>query len=127
MSKKRPTVLVVDDSDICLQVAEDALEAAGFEVVTSNTPLGASRLLRQSSADCAVIDVSMPAMTGDRLVEILRRAVGGVPLLLHSDRPLPELTSLAQPCGAAAAVSKTSDCKPLVEEVRRVLARRGRS
>lgn len=120
MTKK--TILVVDDSEICLELARDALEEAGYAVVTASSPLGASRLLQRSQASCVVVDVMMPALTGDKLVDILRKATRGtVPILLHSDRPFSELTAMARECGATAAVPKTSDSAVLVREVKRVV------
>lgn len=120
MTMERPTVVLLDDSEICLEVAGDALEAAGMKVVTANSGLGASRLLAATRPSCVVIDVSMPALSGDKLVEIIRRSlVREVPIILHSDRPIGELRGIAKTCGANGAVAKTPDCRTLVDEVRR--------
>lgn len=122
MNAPAATILVVDDSEVCLEIAREALEAAGFTVVTSTTPLGASRLLRESNAACAVVDMTMPALSGDKLVEILRRATTtDVPILLHSDRPIVQLRAIARACGAVAAVPKTPSCDELVSAVKKVL------
>jgi DNA-binding response OmpR family regulator len=122
MTLEKPIVVLLDDSEVCLELATDALESAGMQVVTGNSGLGASRLLAATRPDCVVIDVSMPALSGDRLVEIIRRSVvRDVPIVLHSDRPRGELAALAQTCGANGAVVKTPDCRQLVTEVRRLL------
>ncbi|HJL16791.1 MAG TPA: response regulator [Sandaracinaceae bacterium LLY-WYZ-13_1] len=108
------TVLVLDDSEVCLELAREALERAGLRVVTSSSPLGASRLLRQSRPSCVVVDVSMPALDGDKLVEILRRASDRpLPILLHSDRSPDELRARAERCGADGVVHKEPDCRSL--------------
>lgn len=119
------TILVVDDSDICLELARDALMEAGFKVITTQTPLGASRLLRRSEARCVVLDVSMPALSGDKLVQILKKATDDdLAVILHSDRPMKDLVALGERCGATAVAKKEPDCVPLVAAVRRVFARR---
>ncbi len=125
MSERKPTVVVLDDSEVCLEVASEKLEEAGFEVITASSGLGASRLLHNTRPDCVVVDVGMPALSGDKLVEILRRNVAKeVPILLHSDRPKGELLALARTCGATDAVVKTSDCRGLVDAVKRHVASR---
>ncbi|MDH5676139.1 MAG: response regulator [Myxococcales bacterium] len=123
---KRKTILVIDDSDICLTLARDALEQAGYDVVAASSPLGATRLLRASNAAAVVLDVAMPAMNGDKLVTLLKRASKvPVPILLHSDRPSSEIHSLAAACGASAAIEKAPDCAPLVAAVDRFVGARG--
>lgn len=127
MKSERPTIVLLDDSEVCLEVTSDALEAAGMKVVTANSGLGASRLLAATRPDCVVVDVSMPALSGDKLVEIIRRSlVRDVPVILHSDRPLHELRSIANACGADGAVVKTTDCQRLIEEIRRMLRADGK-
>lgn len=124
----KDVVLVVDDSEICLELARDALQAAGYEVVTSQTSLGVSRLLRRSEARCVVLDVSMPALTGDRLVQILRKASAeDLPVILHSDRPLHELIAIGERCGATRVARKEPDCASLVAAVRLAFAKRSNS
>lgn len=122
MMKKR--VLVVDDSEVALEVAAGALEDAGFEVHTAQSALGLTQLLRSVQPDCIVLDVAMPALSGTKSVEILRKHGGEtLPILLHSDRPIVELTELARTCGADAAVTKSPDCRRLIAAVTRAVAR----
>lgn len=117
MTKKR-TILVIDDSVICGEITQDALFSAGFNVVLASSPLGASRLMRQSGADLVVVDVAMPTISGDKLVHVLQKAARDpVPILLHSDRPLAELRDLAANSGAHGAVEKTADCVPLIRAI----------
>lgn len=122
MKTDKPTIVLLDDSEVCLEVTSEALEAAGMKVVTANSGLGASRLLAATRPDCVVVDVTMPALSGDKLVEIIRRSlVRDVPIILHSDRPMRELRTIAHACGADGAVVKTTDCRQLIEEVRRMI------
>jgi DNA-binding response OmpR family regulator len=65
--------LLVDDNELFLEVSEAALAASGFDVVTSGTPLGFSAALAELRPHIALIDVLMPAMNGNHLVEIARR------------------------------------------------------
>ena len=123
----RPKILVVDDSDIALEVAKIRLEEAGFEVETLNTPFGFSAKLWAEQPDLVLLDVSMPALHGDRLLQIAHRSRGGAtsrrrcPIVLYSDRPEDELSQLAKSCGADGYVQKSSNFKLVIDAIRRFL------
>src|SRR5687767_1646654 len=121
---RRWKILLVDDSDLALELAKMKLEEAGYAVVTLNSPFGFSATFRAERPDLVLLDVSMPALQGDRLVQIARRhwsshppSRAGVlgtppkrcPIVLYSDRPARELRSIALNCGADAYVAKNAD------------------
>jgi CheY-like chemotaxis protein len=120
----RQKILVVDDSDIALELARIRLEEAGFEVETLNSPFGFSAALWAQKPDLVLLDVSMPALQGDRLLQIAHRQGGKrrCPMVLYSDRSEQELRELAQSCGADGYVRKSADFKLVVETIRKLLA-----
>jgi CheY-like chemotaxis protein len=119
---KTITVLVIDDSEICLDVARSTLQAEGWKVVTATSPLGVNRLVSTHDPDVLVVDVSMPALRGDKLVELVRRhQEHRLPILLYSTREPSELDELARSCGASGYVTKTADAAGLVEAVMRYI------
>lgn len=114
----QPKVLLVDDNEISLTIARAALEAAGLRVVTLDTPLGFNAAVLAERPDLALVDVSMPALSGDRLVSIARRhdararglGVERLPkclLVLYSHMGGEELAALAQRCGADGFLPKS--------------------
>lgn len=124
----RGRVLLVDDSEVVLEIAGAALSAAGFSVVTAPSALGLGSLMRTERPDCIVLDVCMPLVPGNRSASMMRE-LGGVktPILLHSDRPLEELRRLAAECGANGVVPKSADCQELVEAVGAAIEAAGRT
>jgi CheY-like chemotaxis protein len=114
-------ILVLDDNPVVLELSKASLVAAGFDVVTSNTPLGFSAVLAQYNPGLALIDVLMPALNGNHLVEISRkrrrRSTGrqqSVPpegseclFVLHSNLPEADLEILAGRCGADGFIRKS--------------------
>lgn len=68
----RPTtVLLADDDKLTLNVLNDTLTRAGYDVVTATDGEQAWKKLRESDAQVAILDWIMPGMEG---VEICRRA-----------------------------------------------------
>lgn len=117
-----PKILVVDDSDLCRELTRMMLEEYGYEVVTLATGFGFSNTLGREKPDLVLLDVSMPALSGTSLVEVTKsQKAHRCPMVLFSDRPVAELSVLAQKCGAAGFIPKTSSASTLVESVRRFL------
>jgi DNA-binding NtrC family response regulator len=120
----RHKIVVVDDSQIVLDLVQQTLQEQGYEVIATDNPLGFSNLLRREQPALALVDVTMPAMLGSKLVEIAVRAKGhDCQILLFSDRPETELAQMAASCGAAGYIRKSSDLKQLLYSVARFLRR----
>jgi DNA-binding response OmpR family regulator len=115
---------VVDDSHVCLEATAMMLEDAGYEVVTVDSPFALSSALTRELPDLVLVDIGMPGLSGDKLVEITVRnqsAGRSCAIVLHSDRPESDLRSVARSCGAAGYIRKTSDGAQLAREVERLL------
>jgi CheY-like chemotaxis protein len=68
----RARVLVIDDDEIARQVITDLLERHGYEVYSTESPMGASHLILTKRIDAAVVDLHMPTMNGDTFIMLLR-------------------------------------------------------
>jgi two-component system, OmpR family, response regulator len=69
-------VLIIDDSETVLRLAQARLEDAGYEVLTTTQTVGAGRMLR--GVDLVIVDFHMPGLDGAEVAESLRAAAGGV-------------------------------------------------
>ncbi len=114
-------VLVVDDDALVLHAMTDILERAGFEVLSRSSALGASRVIIKEGVDVVVLDVNMPSITGDRLLELFRRQQGTahVPVVLVSACDSGELAEIARRTHASGYVSKSELSRRLAEVVAR--------
>jgi DNA-binding NtrC family response regulator len=120
--ERRYKVLIVDDSDLTRDVVCAILDEHGYEAVALESPLGVTRVLAEIKPDMVLMDVNMPALRGDKLVEIVNRhGVLHCPLVLFSDRPAEELARLVAQCGASGYIQKTGDAGALVRDVERML------
>jgi two-component system cell cycle response regulator DivK len=127
-AKKRPKILVVDDSAICLEAVSMMLEDGDFDVLTVDSPFALSSALYEKDPDLVLVDVAMPGLQGDKLVEITvknRRSQRACPIVLHSDRPVSELERLAAVSGAAGFIQKTANTPLFLEQIQRFLVASG--
>ncbi len=119
-------ILVVDDSPTVLGVARVTLENAGYEVVTISEALRVSMTVLSEKPDLVLMDVNMPLLDGNKLIEIMRRSLilRDCKVLLHSSEPASVLRDLTQECAADGFIRKTTDRERLVEQVDTWMERR---
>jgi len=118
MSATKRTILVVDDSEICRELLRHVLQSRGHQVVALDTPFGFAATLAGLEPDLVLVDVTMPALHGGKLVEVaLQKGLCTCPIVFHSDRPVRELQSLVLATGAAGFIQKTNDTAELVARV----------
>jgi len=122
MSGKR--CVVIDDSQLVLVMATDALETAGFEVYATDSGIEANQYIFGTPApDIIIIDVMMPLLSGDQKVRLLkeRERSRHIPVLLMSSKSDEELEQLVKTSGADGYIKKPFDAEGLVNEVKRAL------
>ena len=116
-------ILIVDDSEICREIVRFVLEARGHRVIALESPFGLSARLNQERPDLVLVDVSMPALEGPKLVEIaLSHDLYRCPIVLYSDRSTDELRELVRTSGAVGFIQKTADAEHLAREVESFLS-----
>jgi DNA-binding NarL/FixJ family response regulator len=132
-------VLIVDDNELFLEVAKATLSAAGFEVATSSAALSFTAALADLRPHVALVDVLMPGINGNHLIEIARRQLGqpkselkrqsaeavDCAFILHSNLPEADLHALASRCGARGFIRKSMHPRTLVTQLQQFLQREG--
>lgn len=116
-------VLVVDDDPITLEVAKERLERAGYEVTTREHVLGTAGWIAHNLPDAVLLDVAMPALSGNELALLItQRSLGDrVAVILHSSKSAAELRPLVESSGAVGAIEKTSDDRLFMTQFNRFL------
>lgn len=122
MTQKNWRVLLIDDSEISLEVVSDVLKADGFEVRATTSLDAFDEVLGNWSPEVILTDVNMPGMTGAELCRALKRRyeTAHVPIVLCSSIPADELSALAQDCEADGFVTKSDGMTDLAAELRAV-------
>jgi DNA-binding response OmpR family regulator len=117
---RKAKIMLIDDSELLLDVISATLRDAGYEVITRSLAVGAGAHIMRERPDLVLLDVSMPLMSGAEISETIRKSslARGTCIILHSDRPARELEELVERCGADGYIRKGADPGKLVTEVR---------
>jgi DNA-binding response OmpR family regulator len=111
-------VLVAEDDDALRSVLQRGLEGAGYVVDSVADGSSALAYLRTYEYEVAVLDWRMPVMSGIEVVQSLRRAGGGVPVLMLTARDVPSDRVLGLDEGADDYMVKPFDFPELLARLR---------
>ena len=79
------TVLVVDDEDIVRRMASMALERGGFRAIQANNGAEAlDRLRANAGISLVILDLTMPVLSGEQAIPLIRNLSPRIPILLSS-------------------------------------------
>jgi len=119
-------ILIVDDSELVLAMARDALEDSGYTVVTATNGIEANQyIFSKNRPDLIILDVMLPLLDGNKKAKLLREKDFSkeIPILLLSSKPEDELRHLTLDAGADGFIRKPFTPDGIVGKVREVLAK----
>ena len=119
-------ILTVDDSPTYLHRLADELRKEGYDVILASSGREAIELLEVQPADCILLDLVMPGLSGRETCLIIKRrqAWRNIPLVILTAAPEAEAMVDGINAGADDYVSKSSDFEVLKARVRAQLRRR---
>jgi CheY-like chemotaxis protein len=119
MSSNKLKILVLDDSEIVLNMVALALGEAGYEVLTAGSLVEFEKALEQGMPNIILTDIHMPEIRGDNVCRVLKQKLetGSTPIVLFSTLPEDELSALAERAGADGYVSKNAGIDEIVRRV----------
>ncbi len=108
------TVLVVDDDPGARLLVGTALEMAGFRVITAADGMTALAQFRAHAADCVVLDVVMPGMSGFEVCSAIRALpqCRHVPILMQTS--LDDMDSVNRAYNAGATDFSSKGINPML-------------
>jgi len=118
-----PDVLVVDDDEDIRVSLDRGLRLSGFAVRTAADGEAALAVVAADPPDCVVLDVGLPGRDGIAVVEALRAAGVGVPVLVLSARSSVDDRVLGLAAGADDYLVKPFALAELVARLRALLRR----
>jgi len=118
MSETKIRVLVVDDDQDQLALAERSLSSYGFDVRTHRSSLGVSNLVRSCLPDLVLLDVNIPALSGDKVLTLARgQAPANTKFILYSASDESKLRALARDSGADGYIVKSVQGEDLARKL----------
>jgi CheY-like chemotaxis protein len=117
------TVLIVDDDESVLQVTQWVVERFGYAVLTARNGREAIEIARtyEGEIDLALLDMSMPLMSGAEAYPLLMSARPDLKVILCSGYVLDVTAQALLDAGASAFISKPFQLSVLRAEIRKAL------
>jgi len=116
-------ILFIDDEAALTNAGKHLLEALGYEVVTQTSSVEALELFRSQpdQFDLVITDLTMPALTGDKLAEEMMGIRSDLPIILCTGFSARMSETNALDLGIRAYVTKPVLGRQLAETIRKVL------
>jgi CheY-like chemotaxis protein len=123
--KEKLKVLVIDDDDVARGLIVSVLESGGYRTFDLLSPIGATQAILDKGIDVVVLDLLMPALSGDKLAKMLRAnpRLQKLKIVLVSSCSREELQNLAADVDADAVVSKADVRDKLLPALSRATTR----
>jgi CheY-like chemotaxis protein len=105
---QKKKVLVVDDDDLHLYTTKELLQDDRIEVLTHKNGFGVTNLIKAEKPDLVLLDINMPALAGDRLVDLIKGpcAANGTLIVFHSSNDEDSLRETVTTHGVRGYVCK---------------------
>ena len=116
-------ILVVDDDEMNLKMAEFILKQANYEVVKVTSGMEALLYLRDRDADLVLLDIEMPIMSGLKTYEIMKenKYLAGIPTMFLTASVDSDVVLEAGKLGAKDYVVKPFLAQELLKRVENAL------
>lgn len=121
----RPTVLVVDDSELACEAVRHALGEAQIDVVALSSPFGFIKAVREARPSLILVDVGLGSVNGTKLVRLGREhAPNACPIVLYSSREQDLLERDVLASGADGYITKSTTGSELSASVKNWIQKR---
>jgi CheY-like chemotaxis protein len=121
--REAPLVVTADDDPDILLLVRTRLQRAGYRVVTASDGLEAFELCLAQRPDVAVLDVTMPGLTGIEVTQALRKAGVAIHIILLTANARPSDVEAGAAAGADSYITKPFSPQDLESCVASVLGR----
>ena len=116
-----PLIAVVDDEEPVRKALKRLLRAAGLEA--EGYASGQDFLAAERHADCVVLDLHMPAMSGLQVLRRIRQTTKRLPVVVITAHDQPETREECIAAGAAAYLRKPLDDRLLLNAISAALSK----
>lgn len=121
MSGEKRKIMIVDDNIISLMIAEELLVNHGYDVVKMSAPHGCVAKLDYEMPDVLLLDITMPRLAGDDLIDAIHSASDHEDLIvvLYADMDAENLEKICHAKDINGYFCKSMDVTKLPEFIDR--------
>lgn len=119
-----PTILIIEDNPLNVELASDLLEAGGFYIRATNTAEEGVRIAREWLPDLVLMDISLPGMDGLCAARALRAdpATAQLTIVGLTAHAMKGDEDIALGAGFDAYLTKPIDTRTFVSTVNELIA-----
>jgi FixJ family two-component response regulator len=117
-----PFIAVVDDEEPVRKALKRLLRAAGLDAEDYASGQAFLDAATRRRPDCVVLDLHMPAMSGQQILARIRQMAARAPVVVITGHDTPETREQCLAAGAAAYLRKPLDDKLLFNAISAALA-----
>jgi CheY-like chemotaxis protein len=123
-ARRTGTILIADDQDYVLEVAQAFLERAGHRVLTASGGRAAIEIFRARSQeiDAVLLDLAMPDTSGEEVLVEIQRIRSDVPVIIATGYSAQAAAERLSSHGVVGFVHKPFQPEEILEQVDRALA-----
>lgn len=118
-------ILIIDDSEVVLAMAKDALEREGYQVQTATNGIEANRyIFSRNRPSLIIMDIMMPMLDGNEKAKILKdnELSRDIPILLLSSKSDEEMRRLTADARADGYILKPFAPAEIAAKVKKCLS-----
>lgn len=113
MERIKKKILIIDDDEKHLITTKALLEEEGYEVITNYGWFGTTNVVREIQPDLVLLDINMPALSGDKLSSLLlsNDKTKNVPIVFYSSNDEDSLRKDVSKYGVKGYICKGNICE----------------
>ncbi len=114
-------ILICDDDEGILDMLEMVFEDSPYTIIAEQNSLNVKGIVEKQSPDLVVLDLWMPVLSGDQVLQMLRKNPGTreIPVIIISASR--EGRQIASNAGATGYISKPFDFQELMNMVNKLI------
>jgi CheY-like chemotaxis protein len=118
-----PTVLVVEDNEMNMQLVEYLLEEGGFQILKASSGEEALKLTNENVPDLILMDIHLPGMDGLSVVKRMKESdrTSRIPILALTAHAMRGDRDRFLQAGCDGYISKPIDVKTFVPSIQRYI------
>jgi two-component system, NtrC family, sensor kinase len=120
----QPKILIVDDEEVVRDFCQRVLQHQGLAVELAANGQAALDALSQGAFDLILLDISMPVLSGLRVLEYIAANYSQVSPIMMTGYATLESAVQAQDLGAEGFILKPFDHEKLIKVINKIIARR---